>query len=105
MNEIETWERLQARLYHLGWLGEELSDFTATPGGAWLYREIAREAAAIATIASAYVTECETAELTGHNGRTPEPRPGLTAANPRPTSTNNATASDIGARTDGGDAA
>ncbi|MGH3905038.1 MAG: hypothetical protein ACRDTE_12725 [Pseudonocardiaceae bacterium] len=40
-DSFETWERLQARLYHLGYLGEELSEVVATSPAtrAWLYRE------------------------------------------------------------------
>ncbi len=57
---METWERLQARLFHLGYLGEELPRVVAEPGrSAWLYRVIAAEAAAVARIAQAYVVECE----------------------------------------------
>jgi hypothetical protein len=65
---LETWERLQARLFHLGWLGEELPTFVATPGGTWLFAEIAREAATIARIAATFLTEAEKAALT--TGRT-----------------------------------
>jgi hypothetical protein len=77
MIEIDTWEHLQARLFHLGWLGEELPTFTASPGGAWLYREIAREAATVARIAAAYVRECE------KTTRTTTPQ-GTTARSDRP---------------------
>jgi AAA ATPase-like protein len=37
---LETWEGLQARLFHLGFLGEELAEVTAaSPAtGAWVYR-------------------------------------------------------------------
>ncbi|HEX5403153.1 MAG TPA: hypothetical protein VFX16_12705 [Pseudonocardiaceae bacterium] len=61
MHTIETWERLQTRLFHLGWLGEELPAFVTTPGGAWLFREIAREAQAVAEIVAQYVAEAERA--------------------------------------------
>ncbi|HEX3790337.1 MAG TPA: hypothetical protein VHW44_20895 [Pseudonocardiaceae bacterium] len=68
---IETWEHLQARLFHLGWLGEELPAFVATPGGAWLFRQMIREALTVAEVAAEYVAECERAGLTGPNGTTP----------------------------------
>lgn len=68
---MDTWENLQARLFHLGWLGEELPAFVATPGGAWLFRQICREAQTVAQIAADYVAECERAGLTGPNGETP----------------------------------
>lgn len=61
---MQTWENLQARLFHLGWLGEELPAFVATPGGAWLFRELVREAHAVAEIAAEYVEEYEKAGLT-----------------------------------------
>lgn len=79
MIEIETWEHLQARLFHLGWLGEELTTFTTSPGGAWLYREIAREAVTIARIAAAYVRECETTTRTATSQRTTAGPNGLTS--------------------------
>ena len=57
---METWEGLQARLYHLGYLGEELPEAVSAPGvSAWLYRVIAAEAGEVARIASAYIAECE----------------------------------------------
>ncbi|MGH4025176.1 MAG: hypothetical protein ACRDRV_11415 [Pseudonocardiaceae bacterium] len=57
---METWEQLQARLYHLGYLGEELPRITATPGiSAWLYRQIAYEAGQVARIAADYLAECD----------------------------------------------
>ncbi|MGH4026124.1 MAG: hypothetical protein ACRDRV_16230 [Pseudonocardiaceae bacterium] len=56
---METWEQLQARLYHLGYLGEELPRIAATPGvSAWLYRQIAHEAGQVARIADEYLAEC-----------------------------------------------
>jgi hypothetical protein len=67
MHTIETWERLQARLFHLGWLGEELPAFVATPGGTWLFREIAHEAQTIARIASTFLAESEKAASTSAN--------------------------------------
>ena len=97
MIEIETWERLQARLYHLGWLGEELPAFAATTGGAWLYREIAREAATVATIATAYVRECEKVALARPHGMTAIAGPDSTAGT--------AGRGDIGAQPQGGGAA
>ena len=57
---METWEGLQARLFHLGYLGEELPGVVSAPGvSAWLYRVIAAEAAEVAWIAGEYLTECE----------------------------------------------
>ncbi|HEV7974827.1 hypothetical protein [Amycolatopsis sp.] len=80
MNTLVTWENLQARLYHLGWLGEELPEFVSrntagedAPTGAWLFRQIIREARAVAAIAAEYVAECERAGLSGPNGTTPAP--------------------------------
>ncbi|MGH3571814.1 MAG: hypothetical protein ACRDR6_23495 [Pseudonocardiaceae bacterium] len=57
---METWERLQARLFHLGYLGEELPRVVAAPGvSAWLYRVIAAEAGEVARLAGDYIAECE----------------------------------------------
>ncbi len=58
---METWERLQARLFHLGYLGEELPRVVMTRPGtsAWLYRVIAAEAGQVAIVAQQYVAECE----------------------------------------------
>jgi hypothetical protein len=57
---VETWERLQARLFHLGYLGEELPRVVSAPGvSAWLYRLIAAEAGEVVRLASDYITECE----------------------------------------------
>jgi hypothetical protein len=57
---VETWEGLQARLFHLGYLGEELPGVVSTPGvSAWLYRVIAAEAGEVARIAGDYLAECE----------------------------------------------
>jgi hypothetical protein len=67
MHTIETWEQLQARLFHLGWLGEELPTFVTTPGGTWLFREIAREAQAVAEIATQYMAEADKVALTSGN--------------------------------------
>jgi hypothetical protein len=61
---VETWEKFQARLFHLGYLAEELPAFVARPPAAWLYRQIAREADAVARIAAAYVAEAGRAKLT-----------------------------------------
>jgi hypothetical protein len=65
---METWESLQARLFHLGWLGEELPEFVARPSGAWLFRQIVRECQTVAAIAAAYVAETERAGVTGPGG-------------------------------------
>ena len=80
MNTLVTWGNLQARLFHLGWLGEELPAFVGhdpdgndAPTGAWLFRQIVTEATTVAAIAAAYVAECERAGLTGPNGTTPAP--------------------------------
>jgi hypothetical protein len=57
---VETWEGLQARLCHLGYLGEELPRVVSAPGvSAWLYRVIAAEAGEVARIAGDYIAECE----------------------------------------------
>lgn len=61
---METWEDLQARLFHLGWLAEELPRFVARPSGAWLYRQIVRECQTVARIAAEYVAETERALIT-----------------------------------------
>ena len=66
---METWERLQARLFHLGYLGEELPQVASAPGvSAWLYRVIAAEAAEVARLAAAYIAECEHPASTRHGG-------------------------------------
>jgi hypothetical protein len=57
---VETWEGLQARLFHLGYLGEELPRVVSTLGvSAWLYRVIAAEAGEVARIAGDYIAACE----------------------------------------------
>jgi hypothetical protein len=58
---LETWEGLQARLFYLGYLGEELAEVVvASPAtSAWLYRVIATEAGEVARIAGTYVAECQ----------------------------------------------
>jgi hypothetical protein len=57
---VETWEGLQARLCHLGYLGEELPRVVSAPVvSAWLYRVIAAEAGEVARIAGDYIAECE----------------------------------------------
>jgi hypothetical protein len=57
---VETWEGLQARLYHLGYLGEQLPEVVSAPGvSAWLYRVIAAEAGEVARITNAYLAACE----------------------------------------------
>lgn len=63
---METWENLQARAFHLAWLAEELPAFVATPSGGWLFRQMMREAAAIADTAAEYLAECERAAHTQH---------------------------------------
>ena len=66
---METWERLQARLFHLGYLGEELPQVVSAPGvSAWLYRVIAAEAAEVGRLAGAYIAECEHRASTRHGG-------------------------------------
>jgi hypothetical protein len=92
MNTLVTWEELQGRLFHLGWLGEELPAFVtrdsgredATPTGAWLFRQIVREARLVAAIAAEYVAECERAGLSGPHGTTPAPPAWRTANETRP---------------------
>jgi hypothetical protein len=57
---VETWEGLQKRLFHLGYLGEEPPRVASGPGmSAWLYRVIAAEAGEVARLAEDYLTECE----------------------------------------------
>ncbi|MFC5289908.1 hypothetical protein ACFPM7_22870 [Actinokineospora guangxiensis] len=59
---IERWESLQARLFHLGYLGEELEAVAACPDlGGWLYRQVADEAAKVARVAEAYADAYESA--------------------------------------------
>ncbi|GAA3033568.1 hypothetical protein [Actinokineospora globicatena] len=58
---MERWEDLQCRLFHLGYLGEELEYFAGTSHGAWLYRQIAQEAARAAEVAREYAGEVEQA--------------------------------------------
>lgn len=58
---METWENLQARVFHLAWLAEELPAFVATPSGGWLFQQMMREASAIADTAADYLAECERA--------------------------------------------
>jgi hypothetical protein len=98
---METWEDLQARLFHLGWLAEELPAFVARPSGAWLFREIVRECQTVAAIAAAYVAETERAGLTGPAGDTP-PAGLYPCGNPHPGST--CTSTDTGIDTDTGTA-
>lgn len=68
---METWENLQARLFHLGWLGEELPAFVARPSGAWLFSQIIRECQTVAAIAAEYVAETERADMSGPDGTPP----------------------------------
>jgi hypothetical protein len=58
---LETGEGLQARLFHLGHLGEELAEVVAASPvtSAWLYRVIAAEAGAVARICGEYIAEYE----------------------------------------------
>lgn len=59
---LDRWENLCDRLYYLGYLGEELEAVESSGGQAgWLYREIAREAAAVTDIADTYADEFELA--------------------------------------------
>lgn len=52
---------MQARLFHLGYLGEELEQVAATSPAtsAWLYRVIAAEAGEVARIVGDYIVETE----------------------------------------------
>jgi hypothetical protein len=102
---IETWENLQARLFHLGWLGEELSDFVATPGGGWLFRQIIREAQTVVSIAADYVAECEKAALTTTADPSPATSAQVTGHVPAVDPREGSTFADTGAATDGGGAA
>lgn len=55
---MDRWENLCDRLYHLGYLGEELESIESSGGQAgWLYRQIAREAAAVVDVANVYADE------------------------------------------------
>ena len=58
---LETWEGLQARLFYLGYLGEELTEviMDSPASSAWLYRVITAEAGEVARITSEYIAECE----------------------------------------------
>jgi hypothetical protein len=57
---MQTWEGLRARLFYLGYLGEELPGVVSAPGvSAWLYRVIAAQADEVARIAGEYIVECE----------------------------------------------
>lgn len=56
---METPEQMQNRLFHLAWLGEELPTVAAQRDGGWIYRQIAREAAAVLATATEYVGEHE----------------------------------------------
>lgn len=59
---LERLENLCDRLYHLGYLGEELESIERDGGRAgWLYREIAREAAVVVDIANGYADEFDLA--------------------------------------------
>lgn len=109
---METWEDLQARLFHLGWLGEELPAFVARPSGAWLFRQIVRECQTVAAIAAEYVAETERAGLSGPDGTTPRastcpcgnahPASAHTGSTDR--SCGGAAGGDLCPRTEGGDA-
>lgn len=67
---VETWERLQARLAYLGYLGEQLPEMAAHPGlSAWLYRVIAAEAGEVARVTRGYIAECERSGGTRHGAR------------------------------------
>lgn len=98
---METWEDLQARLFHLGWLAEELPGFVARPSGAWLFRQIVRECQTVAAIAAEYVAETERAGLTGPAGTTP-PAGICPCGNPHPNSTGTGTGAAHGVRVGGG---
>jgi hypothetical protein len=101
---LEPWEHLQARLFHLGWLGEELVDFVATPGGTWLFGEIAREAVTIARIAETFLTEAQKTALT--SGIDPAARSVVMDLRSAPVSghTDPVTGGDTGTATGGGEA-
>ncbi|WNV83967.1 hypothetical protein [Umezawaea sp. Da 62-37] len=58
---MERIDQLAARLSHLGYLGEELEQHADRPGSGWVFRQIVREAARVADIATAYVGEHERA--------------------------------------------
>ncbi|SMC90226.1 hypothetical protein SAMN05660733_02523 [Lentzea albidocapillata] len=54
---------MQDRLFHLAWLGEELPTIAAQRDGGWIYRQIAREAAAVLAVATEYMSEHELARV------------------------------------------
>lgn len=58
---VERIDQLAARLSHLGYLGEELEQHADRPGSGWVFRQIAREAARVADIATEYMGEHERA--------------------------------------------
>ena len=60
---FETPEQMQNRLFHLAWLGEELPSIAAQRDGGWIYRQIAREAAAVLAVATEYISEHELARV------------------------------------------
>lgn len=67
---METWERLQARLAYLGYLGEQLPAMAAHPGlSAWLYRVIAAEAGEVTRVTRGYIAECERCGGVRHGAR------------------------------------
>lgn len=80
---LERWQKLCDRLYHLAYLGEELESFGGPGNGQqWIYREIAREAAAVTEIANAYTDESDLARAyygqgsAAHPCDSPRPRAG-----------------------------
>lgn len=71
---MERWQKLCDRLYHLGYLGEELESLGGPSNGQeWIYREIAREAAAVAEIANAYADESDLARAYYEQGTAAQP--------------------------------
>jgi hypothetical protein len=56
---MESWERLQERLFRLAELGEELAGVVAGLVTTWLHHEIEAEAATVTAIAGGYIDECE----------------------------------------------
>lgn len=67
------WEDLYERVTHIAGLAETLPDFVRNPvSSAWLYKEIAREAAALEAMARAYVEQVEKASEYERQGPTPQ---------------------------------
>jgi hypothetical protein len=60
---VDTLEQLQARLFHLAYLAEELPAVTQDRDGGWIYRQIAREAMTVVKEATDYAVAYEAARI------------------------------------------